>query len=49
MSKSTEQPADVIVRPAARLLSKGEMLDKVGVTYPTIWKLMRDGAFPRPS
>jgi predicted DNA-binding transcriptional regulator AlpA len=48
MSKSTEQPADAIVRPAARLLSKGEVLDKIGVTYPTIWKLMRDGAFPRP-
>jgi prophage regulatory protein len=47
MSKSTEQSADVIVRPGVRLLSKGEMLDKVGLTYPTIWKLMRQGAFPR--
>jgi predicted DNA-binding transcriptional regulator AlpA len=47
MSKSTEQPADAVVRPGVRLLSKGEMLDKVGVTYPTIWKLMREGAFPR--
>jgi predicted DNA-binding transcriptional regulator AlpA len=49
MSKpNTEQPADAVVRPGVRLLSKGEMLDKVGVTYPTIWKLMRAGAFPRP-
>jgi prophage regulatory protein len=47
MSKSTEQSADAVVRPGARLLSKGEMLDKVGVSYPTIWKLMRQGAFPR--
>src|SRR5215510_15233002 len=38
---------DVIVRPGARLLSKGDVLDKVGVTYPTIWKLMRQGTFPR--
>ncbi len=52
MSNSTEQtdqPADeVIVRPGTRLLSRAEVLDKVGVTYPTIWKLMREGAFPRP-
>jgi hypothetical protein len=41
MSKSTGQSAAVVIRPGARLLSKGEMLDKVGVTYPTIWKLMR--------
>jgi predicted DNA-binding transcriptional regulator AlpA len=47
MSKSTGQSAAVVIRPGARLLSKGEMLDKVGVTYPTIWKLMRQGAFPR--
>jgi predicted DNA-binding transcriptional regulator AlpA len=38
---------DIVVRRGARLLSKGEMLDKVAVTYPTIWKLMRQGAFPR--
>jgi len=51
MSNSTEQnePAgDVIIRPGARLLSRDEVLDKVGVTYPTIWKLMCEGAFPRP-
>jgi predicted DNA-binding transcriptional regulator AlpA len=48
MAKSVEQPAgDVVVRPGARLLSKGEVLDKLGVTYPTVWKLMREGAFPR--
>jgi predicted DNA-binding transcriptional regulator AlpA len=47
MKNSMEKPADAVVRPGVRLLSKGEMLDKVGVTYPTIWKLMREGAFPR--
>jgi predicted DNA-binding transcriptional regulator AlpA len=47
MTKSVDQPADVIVRPGARLLSKGDVLDKVGVTYPTVWKLMRQGTFPR--
>src|SRR2546422_590529 len=47
MTKPSDQSADVLVRPGARLLSKGEMLDKVGVTYPTVWKLIREGAFPR--
>jgi predicted DNA-binding transcriptional regulator AlpA len=48
MPKSIDKSADdVVVRPGARLLSKGDVLDKVGVTYPTIWKLMREGAFPR--
>jgi predicted DNA-binding transcriptional regulator AlpA len=47
MKNSMEKPADAVVRLGVRLLSKGEMLDKVGVTYPTIWKLMREGAFPR--
>jgi predicted DNA-binding transcriptional regulator AlpA len=47
MSKTVDQPTDVVVRPSARLLSKGDVMDKVGVTYPTIWKLMREGAFPR--
>jgi prophage regulatory protein len=43
----TESPDDAVVRAGVRLLSKGEMLEKVGVTYPTVWKLMREGAFPR--
>jgi predicted DNA-binding transcriptional regulator AlpA len=48
MAKSVDQPAhDIVVRPGARLLSKGDVLDKLGVSYPTLWKLMRQGAFPR--
>jgi predicted DNA-binding transcriptional regulator AlpA len=30
-----------------RLLSKPEVIDRVGVTYPTIWQWMREGKFPR--
>src|SRR5262245_52800816 len=30
-----------------RLLTKPEMLARVRVTYPTIWKWMREGTFPR--
>ena len=30
-----------------RLISKPEVLDRVGVTFPTIWKWMREGKFPR--
>jgi predicted DNA-binding transcriptional regulator AlpA len=45
--KDTVAADEPVVRPGARLLSKGDVLDKVGVTYPTIWKLMRQGTFPR--
>jgi prophage regulatory protein len=31
----------------ARLLSKPEVLDRVALTFPTVWKLMREGKFPR--
>ena len=31
----------------ARLISKPEVLDRVGVTYPTLWLWMRRGSFPR--
>ena len=30
-----------------RLLSKPEVLDRVGVTYPTLWSWMQRGKFPR--
>jgi prophage regulatory protein len=32
---------------APRLISKPEVLDRVGVTFPTIWKWMQVGKFPR--
>ena len=32
---------------AIRLISKPEVLDRVGVTYPTLWAWMRAGKFPR--
>ena len=35
------------VVPSVRLLSKQEVLAIVGVTYPTLWKMMRDHRFPR--
>jgi predicted DNA-binding transcriptional regulator AlpA len=31
-----------------RFLSKGEVMDKVPLSYPTIWKKMQRGEFPRP-
>jgi predicted DNA-binding transcriptional regulator AlpA len=46
MKRSIDAPADV-VRPGARLLSRKDVMDKVNLTYPTIWKLMCEGAFPR--
>ena len=29
-----------------RLLSRGEVLERVGLSYPTIWQWMREGRFP---
>jgi predicted DNA-binding transcriptional regulator AlpA len=34
-------------RGASRLISKGELLERVAITYPNIWQKMRDGTFPR--
>jgi prophage regulatory protein len=31
----------------ARLLSRQEMLERVNLSYPTVWQRMRDGKFPR--
>jgi len=30
-----------------RLVSRNEMCDILGVTYPTVWKLIKEGRFPR--
>jgi prophage regulatory protein len=43
MSKKTNAKSE----PTIRLLDKREVLAIVGVTYPTVWKLMRRGEFPR--
>ncbi|SHG24768.1 helix-turn-helix transcriptional regulator [Bradyrhizobium erythrophlei] len=32
---------------SAQFLDKAEVLSKVRLTYPTIWKMMREGKFPR--
>ena len=34
-------------QPTARLISKIEVCDRVGVTFPTLWAWMRAGNFPR--
>jgi predicted DNA-binding transcriptional regulator AlpA len=45
--KSAPAPAAQVDATPIRLLSKPEVLDRVGVTFPTIWKWMREGKFPR--
>jgi prophage regulatory protein len=37
----------IIQMPERRMLTKREVLARVRVTYPTIWKWMREGRFPR--
>jgi prophage regulatory protein len=43
-SKITTAPP---VEAPIRVISKPEVIDRVGVSYPTIWQWMRDGKFPR--
>ena len=31
----------------SRLIRKKEVLQRVGLSYPTVWAMMRGGAFPR--
>lgn len=43
-----QEVAEAIIRtPPLRLIDKAEVLRRVSVTFPTIWKLMRDNKFPR--
>ena len=41
-TQSTPPPVE-----GERLLTKPEVLAKTGLSYPTIWRLMTLGAFPR--
>ena len=44
-----KQQPPIPAEPAVtdRLLTKRELLDRVGISYPKIWMLMRAGTFPR--
>ena len=44
MTTSKKEPDD---RPRLRGISKAEVLDRVPISYPQLWMLMRAGAFPR--
>jgi predicted DNA-binding transcriptional regulator AlpA len=48
--RGTGQPAPDLppLEPAPdRLVHKGELLERLGVSFPTIWSWMRRGTFPR--
>ena len=45
--KANAVKVDADDRAGLQLLSKPEVLDRVGVTYPTLWAWMRQGKFPR--
>ena len=45
--KSAAAHAAPAASSTIRLISKAELLEKIGVTFPTIWKWMRAGKFPR--
>jgi len=43
---STAAASSAALRPS-KLLFKPEVLDRVGRTFPTLWRMMREGKFPR--
>jgi predicted DNA-binding transcriptional regulator AlpA len=45
MSAAKKKTRDA--RGHTRLISKGEVLDRTGISYPTIWAWMREEKFPR--
>lgn len=57
MSTTTKAPSEqvenannaaaMVAANQVRLISKPEVLDRVGVSYPTLWLWMREGKFPR--
>jgi predicted DNA-binding transcriptional regulator AlpA len=44
---ATTAPPPIRGPPGLTLLSRKEVLAKVGLTFPTIWKWMMQGKFPR--
>jgi predicted DNA-binding transcriptional regulator AlpA len=48
-NKLTKLPRALPVAPkgSARLIDKSELLDKVPLSYASIWAKMREGTFPR--
>jgi predicted DNA-binding transcriptional regulator AlpA len=43
----SDKKTKVRAKPRLRLLSRREMLERVPLSYPTVWKKMIDGDFPR--
>jgi predicted DNA-binding transcriptional regulator AlpA len=46
-SLKTKTQVPVTAADSSRLISKAEVLARVGVTFPTVWAWMRAGKFPR--
>lgn len=48
VGRPPDPPEDPPSSPPVKMLSRRQMLAKVGpVSYPTIWKMMNEGTFPR--
>ena len=45
--ETTEVVGAMVAAKPARFISKREVLDRVGASYPSIWQWMREGKFPR--
>jgi predicted DNA-binding transcriptional regulator AlpA len=47
-AKVRGEPWRLVVPRQPTFIRRREVVRRVGLTYPTIWKMERDGTFPRP-
>ena len=40
------EPSPMVLAANKRFIFKGDVLERVGVSYPCLWRWMRDGKFP---
>ena len=48
MAKSRPTPFQIDTPPNKRFVFRSELLERLSITYPTLWRWMRDGRFPTP-
>jgi prophage regulatory protein len=47
VARATSDTLPPLEPSPARLVFKGELLERTGLSFPTIWSMMRKGKFPR--
>ena len=48
MAKASDNPSQTLLAGLPPLLTPNQLLETLGISRITLWRLMRDPAFPRP-